>query len=347
MIKSHTFNCFEYIMSSLYDRLGVGKSASGDEIKKAYRDMARQHHPDKGGDTETFKGVQEAYEVLSDPSRKQMYDMTGSTSEQPQQQQQQRGPFPDIFSMFGGMHSVQKMRKERGPDSGTDPMLGLDAFYNGIDVNMNFKQKRKCESCRKAVQTCPNCGGAGMCVVNRQMGPLTMQSQQLCSGCRGLGQKHMKPCEACKNARYVEKEKAIATKIVPGMQPDHMVVFPGECSESDEYDVPGDVILKFRLAPSRYEWRGDDLHIAHTVTFADSILGFDVTLNDHPSRKTQVLKWSGGPVVHGTVLTIEGKGMPRKSGTGFGDIKLKINVTQPPMVPWTDEQRKALESVLR
>jgi DnaJ-class molecular chaperone len=313
-----------------------------DEIKKAYRDLARQHHPDKGGDAETFKGVQEAYETLSDPQKRAEYDQPPMP-----QMPQMHNPFGDIFSMFGGMHSPQKIRKERGPDSGTDPQMGLDAFYNGIEVSMNFKQTRKCEACRENTETCSACGGAGMCVVRHQMGPMSIQSQQLCPQCKGLGKVHTGSCDdGCKGARYIQKDKSITTKIQPGTQPGHIVVFAGEGSESPEYDTPGDVILRFRLAPSRYEWKGDDLHLPHTISFAESLLGFELILTDHPSRKRQVLTWSGGPVINGTILTMEGKGMPRKSGSGgTGDLKLKLNVTQPPLVPWTAEQRAALESV--
>jgi len=336
-------------MSSLYDRLGVQRSANGDEIKKAYRDMARLHHPDKGGDTEKFKGIQEAYEVLSDPGRKQMYDVTGSTSEQ--QQQQQRSPFPDIFSMFAGMHqqqqAPQKMRKDRGPDSSTDVRIGLDGFYNSTEINMNFKQKRRCGACKSTMETCTNCGGAGIRVVMRQMGPMTIQSQELCGGCQGIGKKNNTPCGTCRNQRYIEQVKTITAHITTGMQSGETFVFKGECSDSPEYDTPGDIVVVVRTTPSRYEWKSDDLHISHTITFAESILGFEVTLNDHPSKKVQILTWNGGPVIHGTVLTMEGKGMPKKAGGGFGDIKLKLNVTQPPLVPWTDEQRKVLESVLK
>jgi len=352
MKKQHTFNCSEYIMSSpssLYDRLGVGKSASTDEIKKAYRDMARQHHPDKGGDTETFKSIQEAYEVLSDQSRKQMYDMTGSTSEQRRQQQQ---PFPDIFSMFAGMRSSHqqqqtKVRRERGPDTGTEVVLGLDAFYNGLEINMNFKQKRKCEACRSDTETCTDCGGSGMYVVVRQMGPMSFQSQELCPACQGTGKKYKTMCKACRNERFTQREKTLTARLVPGMSAGETITFPGECCESSDYDTPGDVVVMLRAAPSRYEWKGSDLHLTHTISFADSILGFEVTLDDHPSRKQQVFRWAGGPIIHGTVLAMEGKGMPRKNGGGYGDVKIKLNVKPPSLVPWTSEQRKALESIFR
>ena len=337
-----------YIMPSLYERLGVQKTANAEEIKKAYRDMARQHHPDKGGNAETFKGIQEAYEVLSDQGRRQMYDMTGSTNEQQHPQRGQPGPFPfgDIFSMFTGMGGQpSKMRKDRGPDTGTDVPIGLDGFYNGLEVNMNFKQKRRCEDCKTTMESCGNCGGSGMRSVVRQMGPMSIQSHELCNGCQGIGKRNTAPCKTCSSQRYIEKDKTITARVMPGMSSGETIVFKGECSDSPEYDTPGDIVVILRTPPSRYEWKGDDLHMSHTITFTQSILGFEITLEDHPSRRVQVLRWSGGPIIHGTVLSMEGKGMPRKNGGGFGDIKLKLDVTQPPLVPWTDEQRKVLETV--
>lgn len=339
-------------MSTLYDRLGVQKTAGADEIKKAYRDMARQHHPDKGGDTEKFKGIQEAYEVLSDDGRRQKYDMTGSTSDQPMRPPQQQNPFPDIFSMFAGMPGSMHrnnsrsaaVRKERGPDSCSDIGLGLDAFYNGLEMNLTFKRKRKCVDCKDKTTQCSACGGAGMCLVKHQIGPMTIQSHERCNSCMGSGKTHVSSCSTCKGERFVESDKTITTYIAPGTSNGETVTFPGECSESSEYDTPGDLVLRFRLAPSRYEWKGDDLLLDHTISFAESILGFVITLDDHPSRKQQVLTWSGGPVIHGTVLAMEGKGMHRKIG-GTGDLKLKLTVTQPPLVPWTEEQRTALKSV--
>jgi DnaJ family protein A protein 2 len=334
-------------MSTLYDRLAVQKTASADEIKKAYREMARQHHPDKGGDTEKFKGIQEAYEVLSDEGRRQKYDMTGSTSEQPQRPPQQ--PFPDIFSMFAGMHRNNSrsaaVRKERGPDSCSDIGLGLDAFYNGLEMNLTFKRKRKCVDCKDKTMQCSACGGAGMCLVKHQIGHMIIQSHERCNPCTGSGKTHVSSCSTCNGERFVETDKTITTNIRPGTPNGESVTFPGECSESSEYDTPGDLVLRFRVTPSRYEWKGDDLLLDHTISFAESILGFQVTLDDHPSRKQQVLTWCGGPVIHGTVLAMEGKGMPRKNGAGTGDLKLKLTVTQPPLVPWTAEQRTALKSV--
>ena len=332
-------------MPSLYERLEVSKEASTDDIKKAYMKMARKHHPDKGGDAEVFKGMQEAYEVLSDDQRRQMYDMTGSVNGE----QHQRGgggfPFPDIFaSMFGGGGQQQQQRRGKGPSNQANVGLSLENFYNGFEINMNFKKKIKCGSCKDSSSKCSNCGGCGVHTVMQQMGPMMFQTQQPCDMCRGSGVRNTSSCSNCKGERFVESDKTVTARITPGMRENHNIVFEGECSESPEHDAPGDLVITLRLAPSRYEWKDDNLYLTHTISFKESILGFVVSLDDHPSRRQQVLRWSGGPLIHGTVLSMDGKGMP-KTGGGFGDLKIKLNVTEPPRVPWTDEQQKVLNEI--
>jgi DnaJ family protein A protein 2 len=344
-------------MPDLYERLEVSKGANADEIKKAYMKMARKHHPDKGGDAELFKGVQEAYEVLSDDRRRQVYDATGSVDANHQQQQHGGGggfPFPDIFaSMFGGaggggvnISTANEHRKSKGPDSQANIGLSLDNFYNGFEMNINFKQSRKCPECKHTSAPCSDCGGRGVRTVMRQMGPMVFQAQGACDSCRGCGTQNTaaSPCKICSEKRYVETEKRVTVNVTPGMREGENIVFAGECSESPEYETPGDVVVTLRLAPSRYEWKGDNLHLTHTISFKESILGFVVTLDDHPSRKQQVLRWSGGPLIHGAVLSMDGKGMPKKGGE-FGDLKIKLNISEPPRVPWTEEQHKILETI--
>jgi len=337
-------------MPDLYERLEVSKDANADEIKKAYMKMARKHHPDKGGDAELFKRVQEAYEVLTDDTRRQVYDATGSVDGN-----QQRGgggfPFPDIFaSMFGGGapggSPMRQRASGKGPSSQANVGMSLENFYNGFELNMNFKRKVKCGSCKDASSKCGSCGGCGVRTVMQQMGPMMFQNQVACDACRGSGVRNTSTCSNCKSERYVETDNTVTAKISPGMREHEHMVFEGQCSESPEHDAPGDLVITLRLAPSRYEWKEDNLYLTHTITFKESILGFVVTLDDHPSRKQQVLRWSGGPLIHGTVLSMDGKGMPKKGEGGFGDLKIKLNVVEPPRVSWTPEQRTMLESLL-
>lgn len=324
-------------MSSLYDRLGVQRNAGVDEIKKAYRNLAREHHPDKGGNPEKFKEIQEAHEVLSDPHRREVYDATGSVNEQQQSQGPPGGfPFSDIFAnMFsqggmGGMGGGGPQRGGKGPSNMVNVPLKLENFYKGFEVTMNFKQARKCRDCASSYSTCGKCGGAGWRVGMQRMGPMMIQTQMQCDGCGGRGQSGSSAgCSGCAGKRMVEKEKSLTAKITPGMREGDRIMFEGECSETPECDTPGDIVVQLQLIRGNIEWRGDDLLCSRTISYAESILGFEVILDDHPSGGKPVYRWEGGPIIGGTVLTMKGGGMPRNGGGGFGDLKLRVEIGAP------------------
>jgi DnaJ-class molecular chaperone len=148
----------------------------------------------------------------------------------------------------------------------------------------------------------------------------------------------------------MEREKSLDIKITPGMKDGQNLVFGGECSDTPEFERPGDVVLTLRRNDmgvgelNEYEWEGEDLTIRKSVTFAESILGFTLTLDKHPGG-TRTVEWRGGPLLHGAVLTLEGGGMPRTSG-GFGALHIQIMVSPPPTVPWGPEDAAKLISVL-
>lgn len=341
-------------MSSLYDRLGVQRNSGTDEIKKAYRNLAREHHPDKGGDPEKFKEIQEAHEVLTDERRRQVYDATGSVNEQQHHHSQGPAagfPFSDIFAnMFGqggmgggggggGMPPPQ--RGGKGPSNLVNVGLKLENFYRGFEVNMNFKQTRKCRDCASSYVTCGICGGAGVRMMAQRMGPMMMQTQVHCNPCGGKGQTgNSQGCSGCGGNRMVDRDRSLTAKIVPGMREGERIVFEGECSETPECDEPGDIAISLQLERGRYEWRGDDLWCKHQITYAESILGFEVMMSDHPSGNNPVYRWTEGPLIIGSVLTMTGGGMPRKNG-GFGDIKIVIDI-QKPQVTLSPADRESL-----
>ena len=322
---------------SLYDRLGVQRNAGVDDIKKAYRNLAREHHPDKGGDPEKFKEIQEAHEVLTDERRRQVYDTTGSTNEQQSQGPPAGFPFSDIFAnMFGGggmgvphQQNVYQ-RGGKGPSNLVAVPLKLDNFYHGFEVTMNFKQTRKCRDCMSSYSTCGTCGGSGVRMMAQRMGPMMMQTQVHCNPCGGKGQSGSSVgCSGCGGKRMVEKEKTLTAKIMPGMREGERMVFEGECSETPECDTPGDIVVQLQLIRGNIEWRGDDLMCSRTISYAESILGFELILDDHPSGGKPVYRWEGGPIIGGTILTMKGGGMPRNGGGGFGDLKLRIEIGAP------------------
>jgi len=369
-------------MSDLYQRLGLKRGASPDEIKKAYRGLAREHHPDKGGDPEMFKGIQEAHEVLSDERRRQVYDMTGAVNEGGGPPgggmggmaaggvpffMSGMGPFgmpgvnfdmSDIFGMFGaggaGGGGPGRRRGGRGPNKQHDVGLKLEQFYKGTNIKLNFNQARRCGTCNasgaEATESCGGCGGSGSRIMQQQMAPgMIIQSRRPCDVCNGDGKRTIRVCKGCQGKKFIEKEKHLDIKVTPGMAEGENLVFAGECSDTLEFDTPGDVVLTLKLATDGstpvYEWQGADLTYRHTVSFTESILGFELTLADHPSGTSPKYSWRGGPLIHGAVLKMEGGGMPKRGGDGFGVLYIHVCVKPPPVVAWSAEDAAKLAAV--
>ena len=368
-------------MSDLYGRLGVGKDASTDEIKRAYRGLAKEKHPDRGGDVEEFKSIQEAHEVLTDENRRRMYDITGSTQDQgghdpmsgmaaggiPFNFMGGMGPFGmpgvqfDMGEVFGNLFGGGGMQRPkprggRGPNKFHDIGLKLSDFYVGREIKLKFNQARKCGPCNasgaEAKEACSICGGSGVRVVNRMIGPnMIARSQVPCDICNGEGHRVLRTCRVCGGKKLIEKEKHLDIKIIPGMKDGETITFSGECSDSLEYDIPGDAVLTLRRADAgigevdEYIWKGDDLVLRKVVSFAQSLLGFSFVLADHPNGKTPTVVWEDGPLVHGALVQVVGLGMPKKNG-GFGNLILQIMVDPPPVRKWTEIERNTLSGLL-
>jgi DnaJ family protein A protein 2 len=361
---------------SLYERLEVSKTASAEEIKKAFYKLSKTTHPDKGGDAEAFKAINQAYEILSDPDKRAHYDMTGSMDD--------RGgggvdmaemfgggggiPFGfggDIGSMFGSMFGGMmggpprmKRRSARGPDKSQDVPLTLADFYNGRTLPVKFQQQRGCGLCKASgalkTEPCSGCKGAGMKMFMRQIGPgMIQQGVSQCQDCGGEGKRIIQVCHECNGRKYKSQEKVLTAKVIPGMPVGEKVRFVGECSDSPDYETPGDVILNLVRAASDHEadldWRGSDLHTTHSIEIADALLGFNATVKGHPTGKDLTLHWKGGPLQHEMVLVAKGLGMPVKGRPGqFGDLFVHIDVSVSNgelKSGWTDAQRAALQSI--
>jgi DnaJ-class molecular chaperone len=370
-------------MSDLYARLGLNSSATKDEIRRAYKDLAREKHPDRGGDPEEFKAIQEAHEILSDEDRRRMYDMTGTVDNVggggghpmggmaaggfPFHFMNGAGPFGmpgvafDMGDMFqhifgggGGPPSGRRGRAPRGPNKQHDIGLTLGDFYRGKEIKLKFNQARRCGPCdgsgAEKTEPCGQCGGSGFKMITRAIGPGIMaQSRIPCDGCGGEGKRIMKVCGSCHGKRLMEREKSLDIKIVPGMRDGETLTFAGECSDSLEFDRPGDVVLTLRRTDAgvgdldEFEWSGDDLTIRKQITYAESVLGFQFTLEKHPDGPRRVT-WRGGPLLHGAVLKLDGGGMPKKNGE-YGALFVQIMVAPPPSVPWSAEDVAKLQSI--
>ena len=321
-------------MDDPYARLGLAKGASPDEIRRAYRKEALIHHPDRGGNTEAFQKLEAAYGVLSDPERKALYDATGSVAETPQGNPFGGGfnvNFSDIFgSMFGhGQGQGARSRKQPvGPHKLHEIGVSLADLYHGKQFELRMKRDILCPTCEGHgglhVETCNTCNGSGIRTTQVQMGPMMMIQQGPCDTCSGKGKKVGDTCTACTGRRLKETETVLQVKIDPGMKEGDRLVFAGQCSESPDFERPGDVVLVLRTSSEeKGSWirQGAELRRSVTLTWAEAMLGFERVLEDHPSGRPLHIVWTGGFVKSGEVLRVTGWGMPQ-SLSQFGDLRL-------------------------
>ena len=302
-----------FISMGYYETLGVDQSASADDIKKAYRNLARVNHPDKGGDAEKFKEIGQAYEVLNDPDRRARYDQFGT--DDPQQQHQTQGPdISHIFQqMFGGMGGPQQQQRTTERHHTID--LTLEQVYTGADKSIKVPVTKHCQSC---AMTCHRCQGRGM-MVQEMMGMMGQMFGRPCDQCQTAGVVR-KGCPGCNHKKTTVDTVMINLHVEKGIHSgtQHRLQGLGEQARSNR-ERTGDLIITFNVKPHpKFERRGDDLRYVMTVTFQESVEGLDVTVPHF-----------GGPVQFNTLKQF-GILDPRKDyvvhGKGLNDrSKLLIN----------------------
>ncbi len=250
----------------LYEELGVPKGASADEIKKAYRTLARTHHPDKGGDAEKFKKVQEAYEVLSNPEKRQNYDQWGTVDGSPGPQ----GGFPpDVFAhMFGGGNPFGRPQgPRRRADHEHTVTISLEQAYKGTSRNMRISLTKPCVSCRGK---CGQCNGQGQ--IRHQMGPFAMA--QPCGACEGQG-KTYSGCATCNFRKNIFENLNFELRIPKGVESGGVITAHGLGEQPhDAGEEAGN--LHFRIVVEDHPLfirQGKDLVFHTKISFEDSVNG--------------------------------------------------------------------------
>jgi len=343
-------------MADLYSALGISRDASVEEIKRAYRKEALTNHPDRGGDKEKFQQLQAAYEVLSNPERRAAYDHTGSVGDV---------QMPDLSSIFGSLFQGgmsmfanqfgEQVRAARGPNKLHEIGVSLTDMYKGKTFQINTKRDVLCGECQgnggSLLESCGPCGGKGFRIKAQQMGPIMAMSQETCDVCRGTANRVVEKCDECKGRGVLEKATTLEGVVEPGMQEGDRIVLAGQCSESVQFERPGDVILVLRSSGVDPFWirKGADLIREIQLELAESLLGFGRDLEGHPSGRALHVVWKGGVVREGEVLRIPGWGMPYRcingaSSSGLGDLRLVCRISEP-QGAWSEEQLRVLKGV--
>ncbi|NBP65370.1 MAG: J domain-containing protein [Bacteroidetes bacterium] len=335
----------------LYRVLGVDRSADISDIKSAYKQLAKEHHPDKGGDQEKFKEIGQAYEILSDDGRRKMYDMTGSTSEQPNGMGRGGDPFGGMpfpmHEMFGGMFGGMfpggpggpggsgRRREGKSPGKTQELPLRIIDYYKGRNLSIKLGRHTFCNYCKgsgaSSTETCGDCGGQGQIRQMVQMGPIQMLSHGPCHMCQGKGKKHTGKCDPCQGRGLIPEEKNLDIKIEAGMMSGNTIVFPGMCSDNPGFTEAGDVTIVLREADEEGDSRGwvregNRLKTSLTINLTEALLGTTKVLKGHPGFPDGVPIEIPVGVQNMWTGTIPTLGMPVRGTPKFGEAYVSILV---------------------
>jgi len=306
--------------TKFYELLGVNKDADQDTIKKAFRKMAMTHHPDKGGDPEKFKEISKAYEILSDPEKKEIYDEQGEEGLDGSSGGHGGGGdiFSELFGMGGGHRGGARSKQKRKGDDVMFPLkVELADLYNGCTKKLRLTKNIICNSCAgkggKGVQSCRDCKGNGVKIIIRQLGPgMIQQMQTTCNACQGQGQviAEKDRCKKCKGQCTIKEKKTLEVFVTKGMQHGQRIVFNGEADEAPD-TVPGDVIVVLQQKEHPYFSRTNmHLFMKKKISLLEALCGFEFTIGHLDGRK--LLVKSGADVIYrpGDFKVIRDEGMP-------------------------------------
>jgi molecular chaperone DnaJ len=324
----------------LYQILGVARTATQEEIRKAYRSLARQLHPDVNDDPEAgerFKEVTAAYEILSDPQKRRQYDMYG-----------QGGPdvFPfgdvaDIFEAFFGpgtfgrrRQTTRPTRTRRGEDVRGSLRLAFEESIFGAHREMDVDTLEVCDRCNgsgaepgTAPTRCRTCGGAGQVQEVRRSIFGTVMTSQACPTCQGTGEEVLERCERCFGEGRVRATRSVPFDVPPGVADGLELRVPGAGSAGRAGGPVGDLYLSISVDPSPvFERKGQDLHAVLDVSVPQASLGADLEVEtvEGPER----VKLEAG-TESGHVIKLRGKGVPHLGRRGRGDLYLTVHVETP------------------
>ncbi|QIE41030.1 molecular chaperone DnaJ [Meridianimarinicoccus aquatilis] len=348
-----------------YEILGVGRGASPDEVKKAYRQKAKEHHPDRNADNPNsealFKEANEAYEVLKDADKKAAYDRFGhaafeggmGASARPggggAGQADFASAFSDVFDdLFGDFMGGQRgggggrQRAARGSDLRYNLRISLEDAYRGMQKTVKVPSAVSCTSCNgtgaeggSEPVTCPTCSGMGK--VRAQQGFFTVE--RTCPTCSGLGQIIKNPCEACRGAGRVEKERTLSVNIPAGVETGTRIRLAGEGEAGMRGGPTGDLYIFLEVTDHElFQREGTNLFCRVPVSMTTAALGGDIEVPTIDGGRSRVKVPAGSQ--SGRQMRLRNKGMPTLRGGNHGDMFIEMAVETP--VNLTSKQKQLL-----
>lgn len=345
----------------LYKTLGVAKNASDEEIKKAYRKLARKYHPDRNpGDEkaeEKFKEVSAAYDVLSDPEKRKEYDAGPAFGgfgggQGPFGAGGQAGGFNvDLGDILGGMFGRggggrrAQPQQVRGRDLETEVQLSFDQAINGAQISVTVPKESRCATCHgsgakpgTSPVTCPRCEGRGV----EAQGQGFFSISQPCPRCGGAGQVIEDPCPTCGGSGLTQQTKRYKVNIPAGVKNGTRIRLAGKGEDGPRGGPPGDLYVTTRVASSPVFERRDDgnLEVTVPISIPEALRGG--TIEVPTLEGTKKIKVAAG-TKHGTIQRLRGEGPPKAKGKGRGDIRYRLEIAVPEEL--SEEQRKAVDEL--
>ncbi|MFC7235840.1 molecular chaperone DnaJ [Halosegnis marinus] len=354
-----------------YDVLGVSRDASEDEIKQAYREKAREYHPDVSDDPnaeEKFKKAKKAKEVLTDDEKRRMYDQVGHERFEQADKRGATGgggggmgggnPFGgggggmggmnDIFEQFfGGGAGGNRNGPRQGQDLRTRMTVSLEAAYEGITREFSVTRPEACPDCDGAghppeadAETCPECNGQGQTTRVQQTPLGRVQQTQTCRRCEGEGTLYSETCSTCGGDGRVQREATLQVDVPAGIRDGQSLRMSGEGAPGENNGPNGDLLIEVGVEPHPdFERDGDDLHYDAAVSFPKAVFGATIEV---PTLDGPVEMDLNAGTQSGERLRLQGKGMPHLRGRGSGDLYVTVQVVTP--TDLNEEQKEALEA---
>ncbi|MGI6153131.1 MAG: molecular chaperone DnaJ [Christensenellaceae bacterium] len=344
-----------------YERLEVDKSASADEIKSAYRKLAKKYHPDMNKDDDSaaqkFKEINEAYQVLSDDQKRQQYDQFGEAAFNGQQGAYQSGgfegfggfDFSDIFDFFGGGAS-RGTRQQTGPQKGQDIRVNMTLSFEdaafGIEKEITLNRTENCPACdgsgaQKGTsrKTCTACNGTGQQRVQQQTVFGAFASVQPCQECGGEGTIVEQPCEDCRGRGTVTKQRKIKVNIPAGIDSDQIITMRGEGNAGKRGGPAGDLRIYVNVKPHKLFVRdGYDLYLDLNIGMVQAAAGAELQVPTLDGKVKYNIPEGTQP---NTVFRLKGKGIKNLNSSRYGDLYVRARVEIPKKI--SEKQKQLLK----